>query len=126
MGRTIVINENKERDIVSSILQEAFYPSVEKVLLVKDYLDKNFTRSDMDDIDETGYPTKVKTVLMLSSNGQPLRQMDMRELLMVLDDRFNGMISDEADRKKFLKQVIMDWYGDKIGQNGLLSVNVLR
>ena len=126
MGRTIVINENKERDIVSSILQEAFYPSAEKVLLVKDYLDKNFTRSDMDDIDETGYPTKVKTVLMLSSNGQPLRQMDMRELLMVLDDRFNGMISDEADRKKFLKQVIMDWYGDKIGQNGMLSVNVLR
>ena len=125
MGRIIVIHESAERDIVSSFLQEAFHPSAEKVLLVKDYLDQTFTRSDMDDIDETGYPTKVKTVLMLSSNGQPLRQMDMRELLMVLDDKFNGMISDEVDRKKFLKQVIMDWYRDKIGRNGLLSVNSL-
>lgn len=125
MGKRIKITEEARQKFVTSVLAEALSPSSDKVLLVKDYLDKNFTRSDMDDIDETGYPTKVKTVLMLSDTGQPLRQMDMAELLMVLDDKFNRIFTDDADRKKFLKQVIRDWYQYKIGIDGVLSVNCL-
>ena len=62
---------------------------------------------------------------MMSCSGQPLKTMQPKEFLLFLDDKFHGMIADESDRKKFLKQVIKDWYNNKISKNGLLSVNHL-
>jgi hypothetical protein len=62
---------------------------------------------------------------MLSKDKQPLKTLRMKELLMLLDDKFNNMVSDDKDRKKFLKQVITDWYLNKIKNNGILSVNHL-
>ena len=49
----------------------------------------------------------------------------MKELLRLLDDKFHNMVSDNVDRKKFLKQVIRDWYQNNIKNNGILSVNHL-
>lgn len=125
MNKTIIISEEKEQQIIGDILTEVFYPSSEKVLIIKDYIDKNFARQLLDNIDDDGYPTKEKTVVMLSVDKQPLKTLNMKEFLRLLDDRFIKMISDEKDRKKFLKQVIKDWYYNKIDKNGLLSVNIL-
>lgn len=123
--KTIIISEEKEQSLISDILQEAFFPVADKVLLIKDYLDGNFAKQELDTLDDNGYPTKEKTVVWLSREKQPLKTLTMKELLSLLDDRFNRMISDDLDRKKFLKQVIRDWYGGKIGKNGILSVNHL-
>lgn len=125
MNKTIIISEEKEQQIIGDILTEVFCPSSEKVLIIKDYIDKNFARQLLDNIDDDGYPTKEKTVVMLSADKQPLKTLNMKEFLRLLDDRFIKMISDEKDRKKFLKQVIKDWYYNKIDKNGLLSVNIL-
>lgn len=125
MNKTIIISEEKEQQIIGDILTEVFCPSAEKVLIIKDYIDKNFARQLLDNIDDDGYPTKEKTVVMLSVDKQPLKTLNMKEFLRLLDDRFFKMISDEKDRKKFLKQVIKDWYYNKIDKNGLLSVNFL-
>lgn len=121
----IKINEDVETKIISELISEAFYPNVDKVLFIKDYIDKNFKKQSLDDIDTNGYPCSTPSVVMMSKNGQPIKTMEMKEFLLFLDDKFHNMISDESDRKKFLKQVITDWYNNKISKNGLLSVNHL-
>jgi hypothetical protein len=121
-NRTIKINEDNERQIIQDILAESYYPTGEKVLTIKNYLDGNFQRIQSDDIDEKGYPKKVNCVMLMSGN-QALKPMTMSELLLMLDDKFIKMISDKSDRRKFLKQVIKDWYDNKIDRNGVLSVN---
>ncbi len=123
--RQILINEGDETKIISELISEAFYPNVDKVLFIKDYIDKNFKKQSLDDIDTNGYPCTTPSVVMMSKSGQPMKTMEMKEFLLFLDDKFHNMISDESDRKKFLKQVITDWYNNKISKNGLLSVNRL-
>lgn len=122
--KTIKISENAERDIIANVLTEAFYPEREKVLSIKDYLDKNFTRYENIDVDEDGYPKSYNAVQLIM-NGQPVKPMTMEELLRHLDDKFINMIRDKSDRRKFLIQVIKDWYNNKIDRNGLLSVNLV-
>ena len=124
--KQILISENTERDIVWELLSESFAPSREKTLLVKDYLDKNFTKKELDDIDSNGYPTTVKVVYMVNSSGMPLKTLSIGELLSLLDDKFHKIITDDSDRKKFLKQVIKDWYIKKISKDGILSVNYIK
>lgn len=124
--RTFKINESiLNEDIVGDILQESFYPISDMVLIVKKFLDKSFSRQLQDDIDSNGYPKKKCVVMMLSTDGQPLKSMSMRELLLMLDDKFNGMIKDEKDRRNFLKQIIRDWFYNKISKQGILSVNLI-
>ena len=127
MSRIIIkINENiLNEEVVGDILQESFFPMSDIVLTVKKFLDKGFTRDLQDDIDSNGYPQKKCVVSMLSTDKQPLKTMSMRELLLMLDDKFNSMVSDESDRRKFLKQVIRDWFDNKISKQGLLSVNLI-
>ena len=124
--RIIKINENTlNEEVVGDILQESFFPMSDMVLMVKKFLDKGFTRDLQDDIDSNGYPKKKCVVSMLSTDKQPLKTMSMRELLLMLDDKFNSMVSDESDRRKFLKQIIRDWFDNKISKQGLLSVNLI-
>lgn len=125
MMKKILINENTENEIIDSLLTESFSPSAEKVLLIKNYIDKNFAKVEIDDIDENGYPTKDKMVNLLSS-GQPLKTMTLGEFLLMLDDKFHSIINDDGDRKKFLKQIIKDWYMGKLTKNGVLSVNFIK
>jgi len=119
---TVKIREDNEQFIIQDILTESYYPAGEKVLAIKRYLDGNFQRIQTDDIDEKGYPKKVNCVTLMSGN-QPIKPMSMGELLIMLDDKFMNMISDKDDRRKFLMQVIKDWYNNKIDRNGVLSVN---
>lgn len=127
MGKRIIkINENiLNEDIIGNILQESFYPISDMVLIVKKFLDKNFARQLQDDIDSNGYPKKKCVVTMLSTDGQPLKTMSMRELLLMLDDKFNSMVKDEKDRRNLLKQIIRDWFDNKISKQGILSVNLI-
>ena len=127
MGKKIVkIDESiLNEDILGNILQESFYPISDMVLIVKKFLDKNFARQLQDDIDSNGYPKKKCVVTMLSTDGQPLKTMSMRELLLMLDDKFNSMVKDEKDRRNLLKQIIRDWFDNKISKQGILSVNLI-
>lgn len=124
-SKTIIITEETEQKLIADILAEAFYPTSDKVLAIKTYLDKNFAKQKLDSLDDNGYPTKENTVVMLSKEKQPLKTLNMKELLRLLDDKFHNMVSDNSDRKKFLKQVIRDWYQNNIKNNGILSANHL-
>lgn len=122
--KKIKINEQIEQSIINQLLIESFNPSAEKVLIIKDYLDKNFIQAHMDDIDSNGYPKKVGIINMVV-DGQVVKSLQGDEMLMLLDDKFAKMIKDKNDRIKFLKQVLIDWYHDNINKNGLLSVNTI-
>ena len=124
-NKTIIIDEDKEQELIGNILNEVFYPTSEKVLYITNYLDKNFAKQALDSLDDNGYPTKEKTVVLLSNEKQPLKTLNMKELLRLLDDMFQKIISDKKDRRKFLKQVIKDWYFNKI-KHGILSVNYIK
>ena len=121
----IKINENIEQVYINNILTEAFIPSAEKVRIIVDYLNKNYSRSNIDDISDEGFPIKVNAFNMLSSDGQVIKVLNPREMLLVLDDVFNNMIKDKSDRRKFLKQVITDWFYKRISNDGVLSVNYI-
>lgn len=121
------MRELKEANSLSYIFESAFYPNADLVLDVKAYLDDNFARQELDDISANGYPTKDKTVVWLTKEKQPLKTVKIPELLLILDDNevFKKKISNDEDRKKFLMQVITDWYYKRIKPNGILSVNHL-
>lgn len=124
--RVFKINESiLNEEIVGDILQESFFPIADMVLMVKKFLDKSFTKQLQDDIDANGYPKKKCVVTMLSTDRQPLKTMSMSELLLMLDDKFNSMVRNDLDRKRFLKQIIRDWFDNKITKQGLLSVNLI-
>lgn len=107
------------------IFENIFYPSSEKVLIIKEFLDNNFKRVKFETIDINGYPSLENGLLLLSKSKTPIKNITAKELLRMLDDKFNKIISDKNDRKRFLKQVIKDWYTKKITDTGILSVNYL-
>ena len=123
-GKTVIIDSERDSDIVGMVLESVFYPNVQQVLNVKEFLDKNFRPKRMLTINgETGY-SDFDNVVVMVKDGVELETLNGRQLLRMLDDRFNTMIRDDADRKKFLRQVIDDWYAGRI-RNGILSVNHL-
>lgn len=99
--RNVIVTEDVAQAYVDSILTEGFIPSVEKVRLVKQYLDKHFKNAS-------------------------LYNMTPRELLLMVDDEFVGMMKDEKDRRKFLKQIIRDWSSGKLKDDGVLSVSMIE
>ena len=123
--KKIIINEEDERRAFHYLISESFIPKADVVLKVKNYIDKNFAKQTIDDV-EDGYPKKICTVAMLSADKQPLKTMQLSEFLLLLDDKFHNIIKDDTDRKKFLKQVIQDWFANTISKEGVLSVNHIK
>lgn len=122
--KTIIIDEENERRLVGAILESAFYPNVQQVLNIEDFLNKNFRPKKLLTINnETGY-SDFDNVVVMVKNGVELETLNGKQLLRMLDDKFNNTVKDDADRRKFLKQVIDDWYNGRI-RNGILSVNHL-
>lgn len=121
MKKTIIIDETKEKKLIGSILESAFYPRAEQVIEVEEFLNKNFKPKSIPTINTDGYSDLEKDFVMYE-DGVELQTMTPKELLRMLDDKFHHRIKDDGDRKRFLKQVIRDWYNGKI-KNGILSVN---
>ena len=98
----------------------------ENVLLVKKYLDSNFKKGQIENIGPDGFPAKVRIVGMMSSNGEILQNLGEMQLEDLLIEKFKNMFIDKIERQKFLHQVLQDWFNDKIGMFGNLSVNILK
>lgn len=97
----------------------------EKVKIVKSFLDKRFQRGSLENIGNDGLPETVKIVAMVGDSGDVMRNLYMDQLHDLLVDRFQNMFSDHVERDLFMKRVMDDWYDNKIGIHGTLSVNRL-
>lgn len=103
------------------MIMEKTYPiEPNKVLLVKDYLDKNFKRGNLGEFGDNGLPVNTPVVGLVNGD-KVVKNLTARQLLDVLEDEFRGMYSDKIQRTKFLTQVLKDWYNKKISKEGLLS-----
>ena len=98
----------------------------ENVLLVKKYLDSNFKKGQIENIGPDGFPAKVRIAGMMTSNGDILQNLGEMQLEDLLIEKFKNMFIDKVERQKFLHQVLDDWFNDKIGMFGNLSVNLLK
>jgi hypothetical protein len=134
--RRIVITEEQAHALSNIIggnkpsgLPEKAGPYVvnpEKVLLVKKYLDSTFKKGQIENIGADGFPAKVRIAGMMSSNGDILMNIGETQLEDLLIEKFKNMFIDKVERQKFLHQVMDDWFNDKIGMFGNLSVNILK
>lgn len=131
--KVIIINkeqlsEIKNNDVESvsfeNMLSEAFAPNAQQVVIIKKYLDSNFRRTFIDDIDEFAKPVKRPAITRLIM-GQKVETIEGSELVDILAEKFPNMIGNKEDAKKFMKQIVKDWFDKKISDNGILSVNFL-
>lgn len=131
MSKKIILREEQAISLMNILAKNTgtYSYSPEKVLIVKKYLDDNFSH-DPEDFKETigadGYMTRIPITFMKSTiSGKKIRPMYDEDLLELLCNRFSNMFTVEDEKTKFLGQVMRDWYNNKIGLYGSLSVNHL-
>ncbi len=119
-----VIDQNKQNKLPEKAGPYIVNP--ENVLLVKKYLDSNFKKGQIENIGPDGFPAKVRIAGMMTSSGDILQNLGEMQLEDLLIEKFKNMFIDKTERQKFLHQVLEDWFNDKIGMFGNLSVNILK
>lgn len=119
-----VINQNKPTKLPEK--SGPYIVNPENVLLVKKYLDTNFKKGQIENLGPDGFPAKVRIAGMLSSGGDIIQNLGEMQLEDLLIEKFKNMFIDKIERQKFLHQVLQDWFNDKIGMFGNLSVNILK
>mgnify|MGYP003398548759 FL=1 len=111
--RRFILSENGLELIKGKILRESYS---DKIDLVKRFLDKNFMRaSAQKDGKDVGIFVK------LNGNIPTDESLWKQDVLDILDDEFNNIISDKKERDGFLSQLVDDWYNKKITKYGSLS-----
>lgn len=134
--KTIIITEEQVHALSNAIRQNnseklpekagPYVVNPENVLLVKKYLDSNFKKGQIENIGADGFPEKVRIAGMMTSSGDILQNLGEMQLEDLLIEKFKNMFIDKIERQKFLHQVLDDWFNDKIGMFGNLSVNILK
>ena len=123
MKHKVIISESLEKVLINSLLDEEYYPNYEKVLLVKSFLDKNFSIASVPDVSSNGLPTNSKVINILNNNKEVVSTINADNLFYMLQEKFKNIEKSPEDRDKFLKQVIKDWLNGRITMEGGLSVN---
>ena len=112
--RRFILSENGLELIKGKILRESYS---DKIDLVKRFLDKNFMRaSTQKDGKDVGIFVKI------NGNIPTDESLWKQDVLDILDDEFNNIISDKKERDGFLSQLVDDWYNKKITKYGSLSM----
>lgn len=127
--KQIIISEDKEKKLIKTILKEESSGWGDKVSIVTDFLNKNFVKAVNSEIGEDGLPKNKGLVIMVDSYKQPLQYLSDTDLFYMVQDKFKNILPADDDsekpthlnRDKFLKQIIIDWYHNKISQYGSLT-----
>ena len=111
--RKFILSENGFELIKGKILRESYS---DKIDLVQRFLENNFMRaSTQKDGKDVGIFVK------LNGNIPTDESLWKQDVLDILDDEFNNIISDKKERDGFLSQLVDDWYNKKITKYGSLS-----
>ena len=137
--KRIIITEEQEKKLIQILNNEEiqqmpvpekankpYYIDPDKVKIVKKFLDNNFQKNNLENIGANGMPEKIRIVTMYSTTGEPLKNLYDEDLHDLLIEKFKKMFLDKNERNLFLKQVMNDWFDNKIGVHGTLSVNCLK
>lgn len=111
------------------IMESNFYVSHNCVIPVKSFLDKMCVINLEPDIVD-GYPTDRPNIYLVNPRTkEPVRPIEPREVLFMLDEKFPKIVKDDYDRRLYLKQIIIDWFDEKINRQkhkDYLSVNSIE
>ena len=123
--RNIFITETQAKQLEEKLLEEnSKYPvNPNKVRVISNYLDDNFTRGGISTFSEDGYPKTICIVAMKGTDGNVAKNLDAKQLFYLLQDKFKNIYLDKSIRDRFIKQVMKDWFNKKITKQFLLSVN---
>lgn len=127
MNRKIILTEEQEKQLIGMLVKEsASYPvEPDKVIAVKNYLDKTFTRANYTDM-KGGQP-HVQPIALFKNpeTGEAMEKMPLlpRQVFDNVEAYFKNIYEDKVRRTKFLQQVIKDWFYKRINAYGQLSVN---
>lgn len=135
--RHLILTEAQEKALAQRLNEETYKMPVpkktgapytinpDKVLTVKNYLDKGFKKGSYEALVD-GFPKKIRVVNHIASTGELLGEPFGEEMLLpLLIEKFKNMFTDHVERELFLKQVMNDWFDDKITIFGGLSTNRL-
>ena len=125
-GKKIYVTEEQFKKLVNLMnedINSEFAVDPEKVNIIKKFLDNNFMKGGMPCMGEDGYPMTYPMVTMKGTDGQGIKNMSDKQLYALLLDKFGKIYGNAKQVKKFLQQVMKDWYYDKITKEGLLSTN---
>lgn len=117
----ITINESQANQLIANLVIKENMMQINRIKLVKDFLDKNFQRADISRIGNDGYAEDYPIVMYIDSYKQPIKKMTDEELLDMLLDKFQHLMPNQEENKEFLIKVIKAWYyKDKKLDLGLL------
>ena len=119
--KKIIINESIERKLFEALINESLGYS-NKVAIIKNYLDSNFIKADIEQLNKDGDLEKTKLVIMLDSQKQPTEhRLTLEQLYYKLQYKFKNILSDKKERNIFIWNTINDWYNNKISKYNNLS-----
>lgn len=119
--KTIIINENTERKLFEMLINEGLGYS-NKVNIIKNYLDKNFIKADVEQLNDKGDMEIQNIVIMLDSKREPTEhRLTLEQLYYKLQYKFQKIISNKNERNQFIWNVINDWFNNKITKYNNLS-----
>jgi hypothetical protein len=116
----IIVTESSQKKVLNRLIaEESGY--LDKVLLVKSYLDNHFSRQKYSQpSDENGEPFEHDVVGWVDSEGEIVKLFNDYQLFDLLQEKFKNIIADKDERDSFLKKVIIAWYQGKIDKNGVI------
>lgn len=123
MPKKIILSESGNNELIKQYIIESFTPDVEKTLLIKQFLDKNFIKKKEFDIGSDGLPVKKTVIYIVDADKNPINTISNDDLFYMLQDKFLSIYKNEKERDSFIKQVLNDWYSNKLSNYGTLSVN---
>lgn len=130
----IIINESQEQLLMNTLLKEGITiiktnndeeeepisELTDKILRVKEYLDKNYSRGSIDQIKD-GKPSKLEVVVLKNADGKVLKSLTDKQLFDQVQLDFEHILP-EKDRDSFLKDCITKWYYNKISDLGTFGL----
>ena len=129
MGKRVILNEEQLGAVLKTMASDVLgdekrYPvNPQQVLIVKDFLDNTFEKGLMDNLDNSGMPCQTQIVIMKGPSGQEIKKMFKEDLEDLLNEKYKNMFKSDNQREKFIKQLVSDWFDEKISTYGLLSKN---
>lgn len=119
--KTFILSEKAFKGIKKTIMNESYG---DKVTLVKKFLDDNFMRASIEQAAPNGTRKSIGIFVQLNDKHLPTESsMWFDDVIDMLnsENNFMNIISNEKERDGFLRQVVRDWYDNKISKYGTLS-----
>lgn len=135
--RKIIITEEQAKQLAQTLREEVYQMPVDKkankpytinperVLIVKKFIDSNFKKGSLERIGNDGLKETVPIISIMGSDGKALKNLYKEDLCGILIEKFKNMFLDKIERELFMKQLVNDWFDNKITIFGMLSVNHL-